>query len=156
MGSMGFEQEMQVHAVRDTGADRHRRPMAWKSVALAILVFSIGIALVFPKALFELLLPDQTVYNHNFSDRLFSRVKVGMTEREVLQVLGPPLEVSEYVGPRVYRSNWAEGASAVAGVEFRWWAYSKPGKLSDSYHVRAIRFAPDGRVTEVTDRYYAD
>jgi hypothetical protein len=147
---------MQVQAVaKGNGADRVW-PIVWRSVALAVVIFAVGVVAVFPGFVRDLVLPDQTVYAATFSEDRFGRVKPGMTEQEVLEILGRPLSISEHAGPRVYESNWAEGPSAVTGVEFRWWAYSKHGRLTDSYHVRAVKFSPDGKVLELLHRYHAD
>lgn len=145
-----------MHAVAKGSEVDRVWPIVWKSVALAVVIFAVVVVVVFPGFVLDLVLPDQTVYADSFSEDRFGRVKPGMTAHEVLEILGRPLSVSEHAGPRVYESNWAEGQSAVTGVEFRWWAYSKHGRLTDSYHVRAVKFSPDGKVLEVLHRYYAD
>lgn len=132
------------------------RPTLWKSGALALAILAIAVTVVFPRAVLELLLPDQTIYADGFSEDGFGQLRLGMTEAEVLATLGTPLRVSEYVGPRVYESNWASVPSAVVGADFLWWAYTKHGRLSDSYHVRAVKFSRDRRVVELLHRYYAD
>jgi outer membrane protein assembly factor BamE (lipoprotein component of BamABCDE complex) len=128
----------------------------WRSIGVIILLLFIGVIVAFPGFVLDGLLPDQTLYSDSFSEEAFSRVKPGMRESEVLEILGKPLSVSEHVGSRVYETSWTEGPSTVVGVQFRWWAYSKRGRLSDSYNVRAIKFSPEGKVLEVLNRYYAD
>lgn len=153
---MGPEQEVPMHAeVKGNEGDR-TWPVVWKSIVLAAVLFAVGVIAIFPRFVVETLLPDQTVYADGFSENRFSSVKPGMTERQVLEILGRPLSVSEHAGSRIYETSWAEGPSAVTGVEFRWWAYSRRGWLSDSYQVRAVKLSPDGRVLEVLHRYYAD
>jgi hypothetical protein len=147
---------MQVHAIAEAPGGRRTGTTVWMSLVLAVVIFAVGITVVFPKAVLEMLLPDQTIYAAGFSEEKLGRVKAGMTEQEVLGILGRPLRVSEYVGPRVYESNWAEGPSAVVGAEFWWWSYSSHGWLSESYSVRSIKFGRDGKVAEVLRRYYSD
>ena len=131
-------------------------PIVWKASALAVLIFVVAIAILMPRACVTLMLPDQTVYSEGFSESRFGQIRPGMTEREVLEVIGRPMSVTEHTRGRVYETSWSETPSAVAGVEFRWWTYSKPGRLSESYEMRAVKLSPEGRVLEVIREHYAD
>jgi hypothetical protein len=123
---------------------------------IIVLLFCAAAAVLFPRTMMQMLLPDQTIYASGFSEQKFSQVRRGMSEAEVLGILGQPLEVYEYASGRKYPSPWSLKPSTRTGVEFRWWSYSKSGRLYDSYAVRAIKFDPSGRVVDIDHSYYND
>lgn len=144
-----------IEALRGPARSPVCRALVWSLVGGSML-FTIAVMAVFPKALIERFLPDQTVYADGFSEIALGKVTPGMTEEDVLRVVGRPLLVSEFAGSHEYESSWAPGPSAVTGVEFKWWAYTKAGRLSESYKVRAVKFSRDGKVSEVLRRDYID
>lgn len=79
-----------------------------------------------------------------------------MSEDVVLSVLGKPLRVTEQVRDRLYESNWSNRPSDIVGTEVRWWIYSVPGRFSESYEVRAIKYSASGRVAEVLSMKHND
>ena len=78
---------------------------------------------------------DDTEYSAGYSDRGFRQIKAGMTEQEVLALVGEPLDTL---------------ISAV-GVG---WRYTRSPQ-SHSYHMRQLMFR-DGRVSRVFREYYVD
>jgi outer membrane protein assembly factor BamE (lipoprotein component of BamABCDE complex) len=130
--------------------------IVWRACLVAVVLVAVGVTALFPRSLLQLVLPDQTVYADGFSEERFRKVRPGMSEQEVLSILGRPLEVYENAGGRKYRTSWSAKPSAVNPVDFRWWSYSKAGRLYDSYHVRAVRFDRDGRVVDVDQTFYND
>lgn len=79
---------------------------------------------------------EDTVYAAGYSDAAFRKVSEGMTEREVAELLGEPLEMYS-VEPDLVGWRYARSAD------------------DSSYHVRAILFR-DGRVVEVFCEFYVD
>ena len=80
-----------------------------------------------------------TKYATGYTDRAFAQIHGGMTQDEVLRVLGEPLE-------RATWSSWPEGE----------WKYSQPATSSGPFHLRSVRFAPDGKVSEAFRVFYFD
>ncbi|MBI2565826.1 MAG: outer membrane protein assembly factor BamE [Candidatus Schekmanbacteria bacterium] len=69
-----------------------------------------------------------TLYSKNYSERAFTSIKIGMSQKHVLDILGEPLSTIEYDDSSVvYHYSDASGSS---------------------YYVRFIKFR-DGKVTEV-------
>lgn len=131
--------------------------VVWKSSVLAVVLFAVGVTVVFPRGVLELILPDQTVYADGFSDEKFARVRLGMTGDEVLATIGPPLEVViEPASRQTYKASWADRPSAMTGVRRFWWDYSRAGRVSDSYNVRSVELSPDGKVVNVSRHRYED
>jgi hypothetical protein len=79
---------------------------------------------------------EDTEYSRGYSDQAFRTIKVGMTEQEVLAILGPPLERASLGGTR---ETWR-------------WSRS-PG--SKSYRVRAVVFEAR-RVVAIHREFYVD
>jgi hypothetical protein len=80
-----------------------------------------------------------TKYATGYTDRAFAQIHAGMTRDEVLRVLGEPLE-------RATWSSWPEGD----------WKYSQPATSSGHFHLRSVRFAPDGMVSDAIRVFYFD
>jgi hypothetical protein len=81
---------------------------------------------------------DDTEYSSGYSDRGFREVRVGLTEQQVLELVGKPLEVHP----------------SYPGFPETGWQYSRsPG--SHSFHLRSVYFR-DGLVSKIVDRNYAD
>lgn len=127
-----------------------------KGPIIVVLILCSIVALVASRAVLGRLFVKETTYSVGFSEEKFSKIREGMLEEDVLKILDQPLRVSEYVGQRIYESNWTKEPSSVIGVEFRWWLYSLPAERSDSYEVRSVKFSPDGKVIKVLKRRYQD
>jgi len=70
-----------------------------------------------------------TRYASGFSESTFAQVQTGMTQKEVLGLLGQPLE----------RVTFASSPA----VE---WRYSQAATRSGHFHLRTVRFTPEGKV----------
>lgn len=81
---------------------------------------------------------EDTLYADGYTDAAFSRVEVGMTDREVADLLGEPIDI--YV---------AMPQSSTLG-----WRYSRSANDA-SYRVRVVLFR-GGRVVEVISDFYLD
>lgn len=81
---------------------------------------------------------EDTVYAAGYSDAAFKRVRVGMSETDVAELLGEPLEFYA-----------VEGTPDLVG-----WRYSRSARDA-SYHVRAVLFR-DRRVVEIFCEFYLD
>ena len=127
-----------------------------KGILITASVLLVLIMTMYSLAGFKSIFWEKTSYSTGFSEEKFATIKEGMSERNVFDILGKPLKVSEKVGARVYESNWTEEQSSVIGVEHRWWEYSKPAGRSDTYEVRAIKFSPEGKVIKILSRHYED
>ena len=127
-----------------------------KGILVTASVLLVLIIVLYSLAGFKKVFLEKTAYSTSFSEDKFDTIKEGMTEKEVFSILGQPLEVSEKVGQRTYKSNWTEKPSNVTGVEYKWWEYSKPAGHSDTYEVRAIKFSPDGKTIKILNRHYED
>ena len=79
---------------------------------------------------------EDTEYALGYSDQAFRRVRTGMTPREVIATLGPPLDKANLSGGR---ETWR-------------WSRSRRDR---SYRVRAMLFF-DGKVTEIRHEFYVD
>jgi hypothetical protein len=127
-----------------------------KGPIIVVLILCSIVAFVASSAVLGRLFVKETTYSVGFSEEKFSKIREGMLEEDVLKILDQPLRVSEYIGQRIYESNWTNEPSRVIGVEFRWWLYSLPAERSDSYEVRSVKFSPDGKVIKVLKRRYQD
>jgi hypothetical protein len=128
----------------------------YRSFLVVVCCVAVLFAILFHKAIMEKMLPDQTRYAEGYSEEGFKRITIGMTEHDVLSAVGKPLRVREQVQDRLYESNWSGRPSDVVGTEVRWWTYSAPGRFSESYEVRSVKFSPSGRVIEVLSSKYND
>lgn len=128
----------------------------FKGILVTASVLLLLIVLLYSLAGIKKGFLDKTTYSTGFSEEKFASIKEGMTEKEVFAILGQPLKVSEKVGQRIYDSNWTEEPSSLTGIEYKWWEYSKPAGHTDTYEVRAIKFSPDGKTTQILSRHYED
>jgi hypothetical protein len=89
----------------------------------------------------DVLLTDDTLYAPGYSDEQFNAIRVGMTEAEVLDRLGPPID--EPYSPHYEGADWDKG--------MRW----TKSAHDSHYKVRVIRFRA-GRVSEKDAEFYVD
>jgi hypothetical protein len=82
----------------------------------------------------------ETRFAPGFSERLFDKVKPGMTQNEVEHVLGEPLD-------RIPWPLWER---------FYRWDYSDSVTNVNDYHMRSIIFHPDGKVAWAVREYYRE
>ena len=113
-----------------------------KSILLLIVLLLSASVLLFPFVRYGYGLDDglycvfttgfhTTHFAGGYNDRAFSKIRSGMTTNDVLRLLGEPLDRQTW-------SQWPEGE----------WDYSRPASSSGHFHVRAVRFAPNGLVSE--------
>lgn len=79
---------------------------------------------------------EDTEYAPGYSDQAFRKVRIGMTAREVIATLGPPLDKANLSGGREV------------------WRWSR-SRADRSYRVRAILFV-DGKVIAINSEFYLD
>jgi hypothetical protein len=93
------------------------------------------------EAIWDLALTDDTVYAPGYTDEGFNSVTVGMSEREVLRRLGPPIDGPYF--PQAADPDWDKG--------MRW-----TRSAHDShYKIRVILFR-QGRVADKHAGFYVD
>src|SRR5262245_14258904 len=73
----------------------------------------------------------KTRYAPGYSDFAFNRVRLGMSRSEVLDILGEPLE------------RYAPWQPDFA------WRYSVPATNTGHFHLRELRFSPEGLVIDI-------
>jgi hypothetical protein len=96
--------------------------------------------------------PDTTLYATNYTDKAYRRIQRGMTQEEVLSVLGQPLKVStEDHGKWRREETGAWMRASATHMLYHWSVSSNDG----SYSVRAIEFK-DGRVWSKRHEFYMD
>ena len=134
-----------------TGWTRRRIVVGFLLLVAFLLVVAVS---VFGHFLLELVLPDQTVFAEGFSEEQFARVEVGMSEDEVVELLGPPLVVVTKANGETREYSWPPPDSP--GFSRQFWNYSKSGRFFDSYKVRSVRFDKARRVDEVESTYHGD
>jgi len=133
-------------------------------------------------ALFSALFRDDTEYASGYSDRTFRRVKHGMSEETVRQLLGSPLvETWMYASvrdpgcfmvsfehERVLRSDLrgcdelgirkgmhkAEATARLKELEEIWWHFSR-SPAHTHYRVRSLKFL-NRHVVEIHSQFYVD
>lgn len=80
----------------------------------------------------------QTRFGTDFSERAFLRVRIGMTHKQVLGVLGEPVE------------------RCFGGEPDKLWRYSEPTRGSANFHQRDIWFSTNGTVSSIVKQFYWD
>lgn len=83
---------------------------------------------------------EDTVYASGYSDEGFRRIRPGMSEQEVVDLLGAPLEKYSFEDDH--------------GVQRVGWRYSKSAH-GQSFRIRAVVF-DEGRVKSVFREFYLD
>ena len=93
--------------------------------------------------IYGLLLSTDTHYASNYSHQSFSKVKKGMTEKEVLSLLGEPL----------YRSQVPQKANQSV-LDYDKWFYSR-SPSNTHYRIRQIKFR-EGKVSKLIGYFWVD
>jgi len=93
------------------------------------------------KAMVSAIDGDFTLYAKGYSESRFRTVRIGMTTRQVKNLLGAPL-------------NWDTPETSEASGEGIW-CYTRPGKSPGSYWVRHIAFR-NGVVDDINMHFYMD
>jgi len=85
----------------------------------------------------------ETRFAPGFSEKLFRKVKTGMTRNEVEHIIGKPLDRQP---DRL--CDWSRPGE--------YWDYSLPVSNIWNYHLRCVIFDPDGKVFVVGREYCCD
>ncbi len=93
---------------------------------------------------------DYTVYGGGFSESRFRSVRVGMSERQVENIMGPPLWRGQWMAPAVGLPI-TPGEGELNDL----WHYTRAGKASGNYWRREVWFQ-DGVVYKTEKTYYVD
>jgi hypothetical protein len=110
----------------------------------------------------SLVSPDDTVYAAGFRESRFRQVTMGMSAREVQELIGLPLRIEEFSKGKKIREIDAERATSLtpppvsANADEVVYLYSRPGARYESYYVRTIVFDRDGRVVGIGADFYND
>lgn len=81
---------------------------------------------------------DETVYSKSFSEENWNKIHVGNTVKDVVQLVGDPLEKN------------------TENVEQQYWYYSKPSPKNTNYHMRIIVFNSNNKVERMIKEFYLD
>lgn len=155
---MGLETSESVQGVHGLGDQRTRQradvfafTLRGKSVAehvwLALWIAVVLVTLIYVCepidgyggwAVSHLAQIDYTEYSAGYSDRGFRQVRVGMTEQQVRELIGEPLDTY----------------SVRHSLDDVGWRYARSPR-SHSYHVRVVLFKT-GRVSRIFRDYYVD
>jgi hypothetical protein len=138
---------------------RTRATIRRMMVAIAVA----GIVLAAAKSLFIDNRPDDillaaisalkghfTVYAEGYSESKFRSLRVGMTVRQVEDIMGPPLERGTWIVP----SGGGPVTHWESTVDLLWY-YTRAGKASGNYWQREVRFRK-GLVYRMDGTYYLD
>jgi outer membrane protein assembly factor BamE (lipoprotein component of BamABCDE complex) len=144
------------------------RASRFSSVAIAILLIAAILSFLWTYRAF--MFPDQTLYAVGFSNDKWGQLKIGMTEKDVISILGKPLEISEKGTEGIYRVVSFQGDLQFQEcyynlppslydpnkIDIRTLNYSRPGKWIDSYNKRLVKIDQSGRVVEIQSERYWD
>jgi hypothetical protein len=112
-------------------------------VLIALIAVCLSIGCYFARnppldPLLSIILGHETIYSDGFNEEGFRGVRVGMTQGEVVRLIGQPLGRNSVIEPgRVV------------------WFFSKPVSGTSNYWDRHVVFAGD-LVTEAKGRFYID
>lgn len=110
---------------------------------------------------------DDTRYAPKYSERIFNKLRTGMTNSTVENLLGLPLEIYYNQNGRIielaelrdraYKTMFPDlpPGSQQHPTEIVY-SYSQPGKTSGHWFVRAVVFSPNGNINKITREFYAD
>jgi hypothetical protein len=93
---------------------------------------------------------DFTVYAEGYRESGFRSLRVGMTARQVEDVMGPPLSVGRWQEP-VPGQPITPGAGPLNDL----WSYTRAGKARGNYWQREVWFK-DGVVYSIEISFYLD
>jgi hypothetical protein len=93
---------------------------------------------------------ESTVYAENFREPAFRSLRIGMTERQVEDLMGTPLA----------RGDWKEihyrpGGEVGERIEGDIWSYSRPFKRNGDYWIREV-YIKDHLLSRVNDGFHMD
>jgi hypothetical protein len=93
---------------------------------------------------------ESTVYAGGYSESKFRSLRVGMTARQVEDVMGPPLARGRWMD-----SDASRPATPGEGIPNDIWYYTRAGKAGGNYWRRDVWFR-DGLVHEMDGTFYLD
>ncbi len=97
-----------------------------------------------PGSVLELILHPDTKYSSGYSDKKFTSIQIGMTEQQVLEILGEPL--TRWLP---YQSTKFQDKKHLVGLQY------STSPSSTHYKLRQI-FLNNGKVAEIISYFYID
>ena len=116
-----------------------------------------------PWNLVDVLFPEDTIYAPRFRESRFREIELGMTQDQVLELIGPPLWIRYFADGRMIRkeeighqgATWIPDPPSIESSEAAYF-YSKAGHRYDSYYTRVVIFGRNGSVSEIGSNFYSD
>lgn len=110
-------------------------------------------------------MPD-TKYSTRYSERAFDTIRAGMSQEEVLSLLGPPLnkyyvDAEDRVIGDIASSETANSPGVAGGDDpkrqrFLVWKYSDRTERDSHFYIRKVKFGDDLKVSTVVKDFYVD
>jgi hypothetical protein len=108
------------------------------------MVFFENFSVKSPHKVVTLILQPDTNYSSGYTDEKFESISIGMTEKQVLDILGEPL-----TRWRPYRNTKFQDKEHFVGLQYS----ESPG--SGHYNLRQI-YLDNGKVAEIKSYFYID
>ena len=128
------------------------------AVAIAAIVLALVKALFIDKRSIDLLFAEisaleghLTVYAQGYREPKFRTLRVGMTVRQVEEIMGAPLEQGQWQVPDGRGGPVTVGEGELDDS----WYYTRAGKVRGNYWLREVWFR-NGAVYSIESRYYLD
>jgi hypothetical protein len=114
------------------------------TLPLFLMVFFENFSVKSPHKVVTLILQPDTNYSSGYTDEKFESISIGMTEKQVLDILGEPL-----TRWRPYRNTKFQDKEHFVGLQYS----ESPG--SGHYNLRQI-YLDNGKVAEIKSYFYID
>ncbi len=114
------------------------------TLPLFLMVFFENLPVKSPPKVITLILQPDTNYSSGYTDEKFESISVGMTEKQVLDILGEPL-----TRWRPYLNTKFQDKEHFVGLQYS----ESPG--SGHYNLRQINL-DNGKVAEIISYFYVD
>ena len=111
---------------------------------LFLMVFFENFPVKSPPKVVTLILQTDTKYSSGYTDEKFESISIGMSEKQVLDILGEPL-----TRWRPYRNTKFQDKEHFVGLQYS----ESPG--SGHYNLRQINL-DNGKVAEIISYFYVD
>lgn len=114
------------------------------TLPLFLMVFFENFSVKSPHKVVTLILQPDTKYSSGYTDEKFESISIGMTEEQVMDILGEPL-----TRWRPYRNTKFQDKEHFVGLQYS----ESPG--SGHYNLRQI-YLDNGKVAEIKSYFYID
>lgn len=114
------------------------------TLPLFLMVFFENFSVKSPHKVVTLILQPDTNYSSGYTDEKFESISIGMTEKQVMDILGEPL-----TRWRPYRNTKFQDKEHFVGLQYS----ESPG--SGHYNLRQI-YLDNGKVAEIKSYFYID